>query len=53
MPRLKDILFERDENDTNNTGGVLYCYSDNKFLLCKLKFLMILTKENKYLSNLL
>ena len=35
MIKLKDILFERDENDTNNTGGVLYCYGDNKFLLCK------------------
>ena len=35
MIKLKDILFERDENDTHNTGGVLYCYGDNKFLLCK------------------
>ena len=34
MIKLKSILFERDENDTNNTGGVLYCYGDNKFLLC-------------------
>ena len=34
MIKLKSILFERDENDTNNTGGVLYRYGDNKFLLC-------------------
>jgi 8-oxo-dGTP pyrophosphatase MutT (NUDIX family) len=35
MIKLKDLIFERDENDSKDTGGVLYCYGDNKFLLCK------------------
>ena len=33
MIKLKDILFERDENDTKDTGGVLY-YSGDTILLC-------------------
>ena len=33
MIKLKDLLFERDENDTKDTGGVLY-YWYNKMLLC-------------------
>ena len=33
MIRLKDLLFERDENDTKDTGGVLYYWYD-KMLLC-------------------
>ena len=33
MIKLKDLLFERDENDTKDTGGVLYYWYD-KMLLC-------------------
>jgi 8-oxo-dGTP pyrophosphatase MutT (NUDIX family) len=33
MIKLKDILFERDENDTKDTGGVLYRSGDT-ILLC-------------------
>ena len=33
MIKLKDILFERSENDTKDTGGVLY-YSGDTILLC-------------------
>ena len=33
MIKLKDLLFERDENDSDDVGGVLYyCY--DKVLLC-------------------
>ena len=33
MIKLKDLLFERDENDTDDSGGVLYYYGD-LVLLC-------------------
>ena len=33
MIKLKDILFELKENDSNDSGGVLY-YNGNKVLLC-------------------
>ncbi len=33
MIKLKDLIFERDENDTKDTGGILY-YWDDKPLLC-------------------
>ena len=33
MIKLKDLLFERDENDTDDSGGILYYYGD-KVLLC-------------------
>ena len=33
MIKLKDILFERSENDTKDTGGVLY-HSGDTILLC-------------------
>ena len=33
MIKLKDLLFERDENDTKDSGGILYYYGD-KVLLC-------------------
>jgi ADP-ribose pyrophosphatase YjhB (NUDIX family) len=33
MLKLKDLLFEGDENDSNDTGGVLYYWND-KVLLC-------------------
>ena len=33
MIKLKDLLFERSANDSDDTGGVLYsCF--NEFLLC-------------------
>ena len=31
--KLKNLLFERGENDTDDTGGILYYYGD-KVLLC-------------------
>ena len=34
MIKLKDLLFERDLNDTKDTGGVLYYDGDGKVLLC-------------------
>ena len=34
MIKLKDLLFERDLNDTKDTGGVLYYGGDGKVLLC-------------------
>ena len=34
MIKLKDLLFERDLNDTKDTGGVLYYSGDGKILLC-------------------
>ena len=34
MIKLKDLLFERDLNDTKDTGGVLYYSGDGKVLLC-------------------
>ena len=33
MIKLKDLLFEDNVNDTNDTGGVLYYWND-KVLLC-------------------
>ena len=33
MIKLKDILFERNENDTDDSGGILYYFGD-KVLLC-------------------
>jgi 8-oxo-dGTP pyrophosphatase MutT (NUDIX family) len=33
MIKLKDLLFERDENDSEDVGGVLYYCNDN-VLLC-------------------
>ena len=33
MINLKNLLFERGENDTDDTGGILYYYGD-KVLLC-------------------
>lgn len=33
MIKLKDLLFERDENDSDDVGGVLY-YCNDKVLLC-------------------
>jgi len=33
MIKLKDLLFERDENDSNDVGGVLY-YCFDTVLLC-------------------
>ena len=33
MIKLKDLLFERDENDTDDSGGILYYFGD-KVLLC-------------------
>ena len=33
MIKLKDLLFERDENDTKDSGGILYHYGD-QVLLC-------------------
>ena len=34
MIKLKDLLFERDLNDTKDTGGVLHYSGDGKVLLC-------------------
>ena len=34
MIKIKNLLFERGENDTDDTGGVLYYYGD-QVLLCK------------------
>ena len=34
MIKLKDLLFERDLNDTKDTGGILYYSGDGKVLLC-------------------
>ena len=28
MIKLKDILFERNENDTDDSGGILYYFGD-------------------------
>jgi len=33
MIKLKDLLFEGHENDSDDTGGVLYYWND-KVLLC-------------------
>ena len=33
MIKLKDLIFERGENDTNDSGGILYYYGD-LVLLC-------------------
>jgi len=33
MIKLKDLIFERDENDTKDSGGILYHY-DDQVLLC-------------------
>ena len=33
MIKLKDLIFERDENDTKDSGGILYYYGD-QVLLC-------------------
>ena len=34
MIKLKDLLFERNKNDTKDSGGVLYYYGENQVLLC-------------------
>ena len=32
MIKLKNLLFERGENDTDDTGGILYYYGDKVLL---------------------